>query len=137
MTKIVVKDDGVTLESDREALFYGLLQLWGIPVERTTRLWPEGRSDGKYQWCPGFYLSDLGLWVEVKDSEDDDDRTRYAAWRMSGKKLAVLRRGELHALRTCLTHDSAIVYLQGLATAPGGIAPPAPAPAHQPAPPGQ
>lgn len=115
MTKIVIKDDGVTLESPDEALFYGLLRLLKVPVERTTHLWPEGRSDGKYQWCPDFYLTGKDLWVEVKGSEDDDDRARCVAWRAAGHRLAVLHREQLDVLRVIAQDSQAVGYLEDLA----------------------
>lgn len=38
--------------------------------------------------------------MEIKGFEDDNHRARYAGWRMSGWRLAVLRREELHVLMT-------------------------------------
>ncbi|MCW2929983.1 MAG: hypothetical protein JWM19_945 [Actinomycetia bacterium] len=114
MTKIVIKDDGVTVESPEEALFYGLMRLWKIPCERGDR----SRAidvNGSGWYCPDFYLPDLDAWVEVKGFEEEDHRLRYDCWRISGKRLAVLKPGELHALRQSWTRDGAIGYLNDLA----------------------
>lgn len=95
----IVVEDAIVLDSPYEALFYGLLRLWKIPVERADR--SEAVKVGGNGWyCPDFYLPDLKTWVEVKGYEDEDDRARYAAWRAEVHKLAVLRREELDVLRT-------------------------------------
>lgn len=110
--KITVND--VALDSPEQALFWGLMMLLEIPVERTTELWPEGRSDGKYQWRPGFYLTNAALWVEV-EARGGGDPSRYAAWRQAGRNLAVVRREELDVLRVMAQGTQATAYLEDLA----------------------
>lgn len=110
----IVVEDAMVLDSPYEALFYGLMRLWKIPCERGDR----GQAisvNGSGWYCPDFYLPESDLWVEVKGFEEEDHRLRYACWRMSGKRLAVLRKGELHALRTCLLRDGAVGYVNDLA----------------------
>jgi hypothetical protein len=94
----IVVDDAIVLDSPYEALFWGLLRLWKIPVERADRELAIAHGDGWY--CPDFYLPGLDVWVEVKGYEDDDDRARCAAWRAAGRRLAILSRVELHLLRS-------------------------------------
>lgn len=111
----IVIEDAMVLDSPYEALFYGLLRLWKIPVERADR----SRAisvNGSGWYCPDFYLPDMDIWVEIKGFEEEDHRLRYAAWRMFGRKLAVLRRLELHSLRTCLTRDGAVEHLRSLSS---------------------
>lgn len=110
----IVVDDAVVLDSGYEALFWGLCSLFKIPVERADRgLAVPVNGDGWY--CPDFWLPGPGLWVEVKGFEDDDDRARYAAWRTSGRELAVLSRPELDVLRVMAQDSQAIAYLEDLA----------------------
>lgn len=95
----IVVDDAIVLDSGYEALFWGLCSLWKLPVERGDRA--KAVAVGLNGWyCPDFYMPGLNIWVEVKGFEDEDDRLRYDTWRMSGRKLAVLRREELDVLRT-------------------------------------
>jgi hypothetical protein len=99
--KIIIADDAIVLDSPYEALFYGLMRLWKVPCERADRsMAVQPIDDGWY--CPDFYLPGLDTWVEVKGFEDEDDRIRYEAWRKAGagRRLAVLRREELHVLMT-------------------------------------
>ena len=94
----IVIEDALVLDSPFEALFYGLCRLWKIEIVRADRA--EAIPFGEKGWyCPDFYLPDLRLYVEVKGFEDDDDRARCDEWRKS-RQLAVLRREELHVLRT-------------------------------------
>jgi hypothetical protein len=94
----IVVEDAMVLDSPYEALFYGLMRLWKIPVERGDRA-KAIDVNGSGWYCPDFYLPGLHIWVEVKGFEDNDDRLRYDVWRLSGRKLVVLRREELHVLR--------------------------------------
>jgi len=90
----IVVDDAVVLDSGYEALFWGLCSLWKLPVERADRsLAVRVGEDGWY--CPDFWLPTLGLYVETKGFEDDDDRARYAAWQDAGYRLRVLDRDDL------------------------------------------
>jgi hypothetical protein len=95
----IVVEDAMVLDSPYEALFYGLMRLWKIPAERADRSHAQD-VNGSGWYCPDFYLPGLDIWVEVKGFEDDNHRARYAGWRMSGRKLTVLRREELHTLMT-------------------------------------
>lgn len=97
--KIIITEDGVTLDSPEQAFFWGLCSLWKIPVERGDRA-KAIDVNGSGWWCPDFYLPGLHIWAEIKDSEGSDNPLWYDAWRMSGRKLAVLRRQELDVLRT-------------------------------------
>jgi hypothetical protein len=85
--KIIVTEDGVTLDSAEQALFYGLCILRGIPVEC---------ADG--HWAPSFYLPSLNIWVEVSDSWGNPGWAAELVAR--GERLAVLRREELEVLMT-------------------------------------
>lgn len=95
----IVVDDAVVLDSGFEALFWGLCALWKIPVDRADRSRAIDVNGGGW-YCPDFYLPGLHIWVEIKGFEDGDDRLRYDVWRLAGRKLAVLRREELHVLMT-------------------------------------
>lgn len=95
----IVVDDAVVLDSGFEALFWGLCSLWKVSVERADRKYAQD-VNGSGWYCPDFYMPGLDIWIEVKGFEDDSHRARYAGWRMSGRKLTVLRREELDVLRT-------------------------------------
>jgi len=93
-----VEDLDIIFESSFECLFWSLCMFWKIPVERADR--GKAIRVGENGWyCPDFYLPEEDLWVEAKGFEDDDDRARYAAWRETGRKLAVLGRDELEEIR--------------------------------------
>jgi hypothetical protein len=94
-----IEDLDVIFESGFECLFWGICSIWKIPVERADRSKAQD-VNGSGWYCPDFYLPGLDIWVEVKGFEDEDDRMRYSAWRWPGRKLAVLRREELHVLMT-------------------------------------
>lgn len=102
-------EDALVLDSPYEALLYGLLRLWKIPVERADRE-QAIEVNGSGWYCPDFWLPGLDLWVEVKGFEDQDDRDRCAAWRAAGHQLVVLSRIELHTLRAL--DDRAAAELQ-------------------------
>jgi hypothetical protein len=110
----IVVDDAIVLDSPWEALIWGLLRMWKIPVERADReMAVQVSGDGWY--CPDFYLTGPQLWVEVKGYEDEDDRGRYASWRAAGRTLAVLRREHLDVLRVLAQGTQAVAYLEDLA----------------------
>ena len=94
----IVVEDAIVLDSGFEAFFWGLCSLWKIPCERADRGLAVRVGEGWY--CPDFWLPSLDIYVEIKGPEDEDDRARYAAWRAEERQLAVLRREELHTLRT-------------------------------------
>jgi hypothetical protein len=97
--KHIVIENAVVLDSGFEAFFFGLCRLWKIPIDRADRAEAVPVNDSGW-YCPDFKMPSLGLYVEVKGPEDADDPDRYAAWRATGRRLAVLRREELHTLRT-------------------------------------
>lgn len=84
--RITIAEDGIELNSPGEALLYGLLRLWGVPVEHSGR-----------HYCPAFFLPEAELWAEVRGPEDDQGR--YDAWRAAGCRLVVLGAMELEELR--------------------------------------
>ncbi len=97
-----VEDLEIIFESSYECLFWALCMFWKVPVQRADRaLAIPVNGDGWY--CPDFRVViphlDLDIWVEVKGFEDDDDRSRYSAWRTAGHKLAVADRDLLDSLR--------------------------------------
>lgn len=94
----IVVEDAVVLDSGYEALFWGLCSLWKIPVERADRS-QAVPVNGNGWYCPDFYVPSMNIWVEVKGFEDDDDRTRYAAWAQAGHHLTVLDRNGLIMMR--------------------------------------
>lgn len=110
----IVVDDAVVLDSGYEALFWGLCSIFKIPVERADRSHAQD-VNGSGWYCPDFFLPGQSIWVEVKGFEDEDDRMRYRAWRMPGRRLAVLRREELDVLRVIAQGSQAVAYLEDLA----------------------
>ena len=110
-----VEDLDIIFESGYECLFWSLCTFLKIPVERADR--SQAVQVGEDGWyCPDFYLPESKLYVEVKGYEDDDDRDRCAAWRASGRQLAVLRREELDVLRACSTAQALTGQLEGAST---------------------
>jgi hypothetical protein len=112
--KIIIsqgREVAAELDSPEEALFYSLMHLRKIPVERTdsrTRISVNGSS----WWCPGFFLPETGIYVEIK-GPDPEDRFLYDVWRWpSGRKLAVLRREELEVLLTRASSSSVVEQLK-------------------------
>jgi hypothetical protein len=84
-----VGDFDIVFESSYECLFWSLCMFAKLPVERADR--SQAVQFGEDGWyCPDFWLPTLGLFIETKGYEDDDDRARYAAWRETGRPLLVL-----------------------------------------------
>jgi hypothetical protein len=96
----------IVFESSWEVLFWGLCTYLKVPVERYDRengvAWREG-----CWYAPDFWLPFLGLAVEVKGLEDEDDPARWTAFReQRGQQLVVIDRKLFDRLRAAAnTHD--------------------------------
>lgn len=67
--------------------------MWGLSVD-------SGRAGSSGHWyAPDFHLPSIDVYVEVKGQQDPDDAARWAAFRATGKTLAVLDHAALDRLR--------------------------------------
>ena len=100
---IVDAETSTVLDSGWEAFFWGLCRLHKIPIERTDRSMAVEWTPGHY-YAPDFFLTEWGVWVEVKGFEDSDDQRKWEAWRTTHGPLAVLDRDGL--LRLSVGYES-------------------------------
>lgn len=95
--KHIVVDDAVVLDSGYEAFFWGLCQLFKLPVERFDRKhgveWREG-----CWYAPDFYLPTLDLAVELKGLEDASDKDRWALFEKEQGRLVILTGDDLRGM---------------------------------------
>jgi hypothetical protein len=93
--KHIIVEDATVLDSLWEGLFWCLCGFAKIPVERFDREqgveWREG-----CWYAPDFWLPVLGIAVEVKGREDENDASR---WKKFNRPLIVVGREELDMLR--------------------------------------
>lgn len=82
------KDIGIYVRSSWEANTARLLNHLGLSWEyEPKRFFFPDEKDGVLSYCPDFYLSDLGLWIEVKGWMDNKSALRL--WKMKQYHPAV------------------------------------------------
>ena len=111
----IVVDDAVVLDSSWEALFWGVCAFVKLPIERYNRVHGVERPGGGW-YAPDFWLPSLGLAVEVKGVEDDDDTDKWDAWREQYGPLVVLSRTHLAQLSPAWSVQQLSAYLSACPT---------------------
>lgn len=89
----MARDTDVVLDSGWEMLFYGLCMFKKVPCDRVDRSQAIEYAPGHW-YAPDFHLPSLGLYVEVKGLEDEDDPVKWASW----PSLVILDRDRLDVL---------------------------------------
>ena len=89
----MARDTDVVLDSGWEMLFYGLCMFKKVPCDRVDRSQAIEYTPGHW-YAPDFYLPSLGVYVEVKGLEDEDDPVKWASW----PSLVILDRDRLDVL---------------------------------------
>lgn len=103
----------IVFESSWECLFWGLCSFLKIPVERFDR--EHGVEWKPGQWyAPDFWLPSVGVAVEIKGQEDEDDLVRWEAF-WADTPLVVLDQKKLQQLRMEADQED-FVDLLGLLT---------------------
>lgn len=115
----VVRETDMVLDSTWEMLFAGLCGFLKIPIERYDRKrGVEWTATGLW-YAPDFWMPTLGLAVEVKGLEDDDDPEKWRTYRRERGALAVLSQSKLEALRGASAEDvqwglQGVAYVQNV-----------------------
>lgn len=106
----IVVEDAVVLDSGWEALVWGLFTFLKIPIERYDRAKGIEWAPGHY-YAPDFLLPTLAIAIEVKGLEDDEDDSKWDAWkRVRGERLQVLSHDNLDHCRQ-LSREDLLKYL--------------------------
>lgn len=116
-TKVhIVMEDSVVLDSTWEALFYGLCGYLKIPCDRYDREQGVEWAEGSW-YAPDFVLPSLGMAVEIKGQEDDDDSDRWDLYRRERGLLVVLDYQSLEEIRR-LDASAVLAFLSEVASEP-------------------
>lgn len=112
--KHIVVDDAVVLDSGYEALLWGLCSVFKVPIERFPRERGVAWQDGRW-YAPDFLVACHGreIAVETKGFADDEDETRWTAFREQADMPLVVLAGD--TLRSLLGSREDLLALLGLA----------------------